>query len=327
MKNRLLMILAISIMIIGCSSGNSNNSESSSSSENSNNEFLTIEGTDIWIRKYPSDGEVILKLNTGDKCEILEIDKEETIKGVTDNWYKINYNGTEGYVFGSQTSLKKEQTFVTQDYTLPKEVIYYTKDICNVDALTKFYPIGFSKDNNFAYLKVKYEWVAELTTYEIILQDLVTDKTTSLVSSKKEGENCKEFENNVKNFWNNNLTDLKSKLNSNQIIQDFNISFTEKCTSDNLTYTFKTTPERKKVESDGDVYNSKFYVVNSNNQKKIFKNIEKDPYFNTHKTLMCLSPYENRVAILLTEDNYSGAYDCLCHDYEIIGCSLTEKFE
>jgi len=67
--------------------------------------FLTILGKDIWVRDLPSKGKVVLKLNEGDKCQIIEKGKLEIIKGLPDYWYKIEFNKTEGWVFGSQTDM------------------------------------------------------------------------------------------------------------------------------------------------------------------------------------------------------------------------------
>lgn len=80
---------------------------------------LTIDGKDIWIRDKPKTGAVIMKLNTGDKCEILEKGNSETIKDKTDFWYKIKFNEKEGWVFGSQTSLK--QTTQTENNLMDKD--------------------------------------------------------------------------------------------------------------------------------------------------------------------------------------------------------------
>lgn len=69
-------------------------------------DFLTIQGKDIWVRSRPTTGEVVMKLNTGDKAKVLEKGKQETINQKTDFWYKIEFEGETGWVFGSQTSEK-----------------------------------------------------------------------------------------------------------------------------------------------------------------------------------------------------------------------------
>lgn len=68
--------------------------------------FLWINGNDIWVRDAPSTGQVVMKLKSGDKCRILEKGKTQTIKDKTDVWYKIDFNGKVGWVFGSQTSVR-----------------------------------------------------------------------------------------------------------------------------------------------------------------------------------------------------------------------------
>jgi len=69
-------------------------------------ESLLIIGNDIWVREIPSTGKVVMKLNDGDLCEVLEKGKYEEIRGMKDYWYKIRFNEKEGWVFGSQTSIK-----------------------------------------------------------------------------------------------------------------------------------------------------------------------------------------------------------------------------
>lgn len=71
---------------------------------------MLIEGDNIWIRETPVNGKVILKLNTGDKCVVLEKGSSQTIRGCYDYWYKIKYNEKVGWVFGSQTSIKTTES-------------------------------------------------------------------------------------------------------------------------------------------------------------------------------------------------------------------------
>ncbi|MGV8815851.1 MAG: hypothetical protein ACOH2D_17245 [Gelidibacter sp.] len=76
------------------------------------NSKLTIEGTNIWIREYPTTGDIIMKLNEGDVCDVLKKDKKDTIGGITDYWYKIKFNNQIGWVFGSQTSIKQNKKLI-----------------------------------------------------------------------------------------------------------------------------------------------------------------------------------------------------------------------
>jgi len=77
-------------------------------SENPVPEILIIEGTNIWIRNKPITGDVVMKLNSGDKCKIIEKGEMATIKEKTDYWYKIEFEGKIGWVFGSQSDIKQK---------------------------------------------------------------------------------------------------------------------------------------------------------------------------------------------------------------------------
>ncbi|PLX18220.1 MAG: hypothetical protein C0599_12555 [Salinivirgaceae bacterium] len=68
---------------------------------------LTIEGDQIWVRSTPKTGEVIMKLDDGVVCDLLQKGEEEIIRGHKDYWYKIENDGKTGWVFGAQTSLKR----------------------------------------------------------------------------------------------------------------------------------------------------------------------------------------------------------------------------
>ena len=71
---------------------------------------LLIEGYNIWVRNNPRKGKVVMKLNEGSACAIIDTSKVDTIKGCIDHWYKIKNKDTIGWVFGSQTNIKSESS-------------------------------------------------------------------------------------------------------------------------------------------------------------------------------------------------------------------------
>ena len=77
---------------------------------------LIIEGENIWVRETPITGEVIMKLNSGNICEILEVGEEVQVRNMLDKWYKIEFNDTIGWIFGSQTNLKTGKTIKIEDF-------------------------------------------------------------------------------------------------------------------------------------------------------------------------------------------------------------------
>ncbi len=110
MKKKILSLFIIGLLtFVACTNEKKETSNVTEKTEVGEAEELTIKGTNIWIRESPSNGKVIMKLNENDKCVIIEKGEEETIKGATDYWYKISFEGKQGWVFGSQTSLAKNK--------------------------------------------------------------------------------------------------------------------------------------------------------------------------------------------------------------------------
>lgn len=68
---------------------------------------LAIQGSNVNMRIAPKlDAVRIKQLKTGDSCEVLEKGEKQTIDDKTDYWYKINFKGKEGWIFGAYTSIK-----------------------------------------------------------------------------------------------------------------------------------------------------------------------------------------------------------------------------
>ena len=75
------------------------------SSEN----MLTIKGAHVNMRKQPNtNSEVIMILEGGTECEILEKGKKEKIDGKSSYWYKVHYKDKDGWIFGSLATIKKK---------------------------------------------------------------------------------------------------------------------------------------------------------------------------------------------------------------------------
>lgn len=68
MKKEFILKILILFAFIQCTSQVSNSSKT-------DNNILTIEGNNIWIREYPSTGDVLFKLNNGSICKVLKKDK------------------------------------------------------------------------------------------------------------------------------------------------------------------------------------------------------------------------------------------------------------
>lgn len=126
-----LLFSILIITLFSCGSGNNHNQENEEAIDEQNidglvsesffneegndesTEHLIIHGKDIWVRSEPATGVVVMKLNEGDKCSIIAKGFFEIIRGEADYWYKIEFNGKQGWVFGSQTSVKNNEQIIT----------------------------------------------------------------------------------------------------------------------------------------------------------------------------------------------------------------------
>jgi len=112
-------------------------------------EFLVIQGKDIWIRDLPVKGKVIMKLNEGDKCKITEKGELGVIRGIPDYWYKINFNDKVGWVFGSQTDIKE---FKPINEAFTGELLALCDDpFVQIAQTPPSFSFIFKQDNSFSF--------------------------------------------------------------------------------------------------------------------------------------------------------------------------------
>lgn len=153
MRSQIKTVLCIVLATILVSCGSSTNTEDENVPKEEV-ETLVIELDGAWVREYPVDGDVLMKLPLETVCEVLKKGKEDVINSKRDFWYKIKHQGTEGWIFGSQTSLKQKEL----TYSIPRELVFNSSleyGMCRSQCLIEeFFPIGWSDDGNyFAFIK------------------------------------------------------------------------------------------------------------------------------------------------------------------------------
>ena len=175
-RNLILLTLLVSLFIAK-SSTDVFSQTLYSASQKKYIDTLIIEGVNIWVRSEPKTGEVIMKLNSGDKCYVLAKGEKQSIRNNTDYWYKIDYQSKEGWVFGSQTSLKQHENLYNQKYLPFKEYIkafileYFTgKDFDEMivryqeEPLAFIHPeIGFARFYNPGVMCGPYDYKANFS--------------------------------------------------------------------------------------------------------------------------------------------------------------------
>ncbi len=108
-KTFLLAAIFVALIIASCSSGtkDENTKDTSETNEEVVKTAIMIEGDKVNFREKPDlKSSLINQLNTSDKVMMLEKGKQQKIGNLNDFWYKIEYKGKTGWVYGAFTSLR-----------------------------------------------------------------------------------------------------------------------------------------------------------------------------------------------------------------------------
>lgn len=296
-------------------------------------------GNNIEVREYPSDGQILFKLDEGDICQLLKKDKRERINGKTDYWYKIKHNKKEGWIFGAQTSLKQKE----RNYSIPKEI----KIDKNLDfgmckgsfgcLIEEFLPIGWSIDDKYFAFATQPENEA-IGGYDLnlFIQNMQNDAIVwqwKYNEHKKTNWNEKTRE-DIVTVWNKNMELFSLKLNEYQIDQNENnnqiIEFPIKVNE--RTYTVRNDKFGRENTSFG-IYEIGSESIAINGENLGSKNIYKKSYDKYEMLLNSkiigglLSHNKERIAIIKINEKrgWEGPPNVL--SVQLIGCHLNGGFK
>lgn len=215
---------------------------------------------------------------------------------------------------------------VTDEYFFPEEVTY-NQSVSEV-LVDKFYPIGWSKDGNFAYIIEPADEGLGNYVFGIIIINLVSNKilwdwyTDPVVDEDLYRED----------IWKKNYDEFKKQLNINGIIQVRNIKLLDKYFSyDKKDFVVRA---ETKTEKDPDL---KIELINHCNifikspdlgEKQISSTDYEMSMILEQQIAGCiLSPFEDRVVVILKSERwgYEGPPDVV--EFELFGSNLSTGFK
>jgi hypothetical protein len=140
---------------------------------------------------------------------------------------------------------KTQNGFINQEYTIPKEVIYYSSG--DNFLKDKFYPVGWSSDGKIAFITEFADEACGCYSMKFEVQDMIRNKMLW-----KWDYNDKGAGENLKIVWNKNYDMFKKQLNNYQIVQgiDFKLS-PAKFIIKNKEYTLLLDPKTETDENFG----------------------------------------------------------------------------
>lgn len=338
---KLLSILIVICCLISCENSQQDKegkviAPNKRESEKKIEKKLTVEVENTWVREYPTDGEVIAKLNIGTECIVLKKDKKETIKGKSDYWYKVKIDDKEGWIFGSQTSMKEKQ----KNYSIPNEV-QIDKDLefgmCRNSKclIEEFYPIGWSEDEEY------FSWILQPDNeaiggydFTINIQNMVNDEIVWTWSFKEhELRNWDEKTRyDIVRVWNENKEKIEQKLNQYNILPINQENKFRKFPAkiNDITYSARTEKQTRRNEafSYEEIGQEKVYMnAERLGSKKVFQKSYGDWGIN-NSTVIGIIPSANfkRAAIIKVNEKrgWEGPPNILT--VQIIGSHLEEGF-
>jgi len=221
-------------------------------------------------------------------------------------------------------TVDSEKTITLQEYKVPKELKYsnHTPEFL----YDKFFPIGWSKDGKFAYVIEPADEAAGLYFFEIIIQNIISDK---IEWQWKPLENEKG---SVTQMWTDNYKLFQKKLNDYGIIQnefklekpnfkhndvDYNVIL-ESETAVNEDYGFDV------------MIGAKIFLKSKQlGSKQVYDYKEKDYSLTLAQIIagVLISPHEDRIVVILKKERsgYEGPPNVIF--YTITGGNLTESFK
>tara|TARA_B110000285_G_scaffold196028_1_gene226719 strand:- start:2248 stop:3051 length:804 start_codon:yes stop_codon:yes gene_type:complete len=126
----------------------------------------------------------------------------------SDNESEVMLNEAENT---NQMAPETSEPNLPTDYSLPKKLVY--SKVIGYDLITDFYPIGWSTESKFAFIREPSDEACGCYFFDIIIMDMITDKIVWEWNFNDEGEGETRI-----TVWNKNYKLFKSKLLKNKII-------------------------------------------------------------------------------------------------------------
>ncbi|MCB9235463.1 MAG: hypothetical protein H6581_27655 [Bacteroidia bacterium] len=238
-------------------------------------------------------------------------------------------------------SRKPVPAFAKQEYPLPQEVNFYGKVQStdyggeNFFLPSKFYPIGWSSDHKFAWVREPADEACGCYFFEIVIQDLGSNEILwqwkyNSDQGEEGGGNVGE---NLGAVWKNKYADFEKVLNEHQIRAggDFSLMQGNQFDWEGKEYQWRLEMERKALE------NNYFNAITSatlwleakgQSAQKVWKYEGSEFFMNLDMEVAgtLLSPYEPLAAVVIakTERGYEGPPHV--KDFEIVGSIQRSAF-
>ena len=197
-----------------------------------------------------------------------------------------------------ETVPESKEPDLPKDYSLPNKLKYTKVNGSNIP--THFYPIGWSFDGNFAFIREPADEACGCYFFDLVIMDMLNDRVIWEWNYNDEGEGATRS-----TVWGNNYTLLKNRLLENKIIpsEGFTLeplTFAHK----NNQYAIKYSTQKNADWDFGNIEKFKIELTSSDLGRKTLTSGTYDEFdmrleFNVSGVLK--SPFEDRVIVVYSE--------------------------
>jgi len=215
---------------------------------------------------------------------------------------------------------------IAEEYFFPEEILY-NQSVGDVIP-DRFYPIGWSKNGNFAYIIEPADeglgnYMMGIVVVSLISDEVIWDWYT------EPGVDDELYREEV---WKNNYDEFKENLNKLGIIQNRDMEFLDDYfVFDNQDYMLRIEIERSddnamNIET---VSHSSIYLkAPSIGEKLIAESFYEESMILGQQVVGCfVSPYEERIAIVVKSERWGWEGPPNIVEYEIFGSNLLTGFQ
>ncbi len=215
---------------------------------------------------------------------------------------------------------------VTQEYFFPDEILY-NQSVGDVIP-DRFYPIGWSKNGNFAYIIEPADEALGNYMMGVVVVSLVSDEIIWDWYTEPGVEDDLYRE----DVWKKNYDNFKENLNKYGIIQERNMKMEDAYfTSKNKDFILRIETEKNDGNDMGieTVSKSRIYLKSPKLGEKLVaeKNYDASMILGQQIVGCFISPYEDRIAIVVKSERwgYEGPPNIV--EFEIFGSNLLTGFQ
>lgn len=158
-------------------------------------EHLIVKVDEALVMNNPDSMKKQFLLFQDYEAKVLKRGKKENINGIDDYWYKIEFRAMEGWIFGAQTNLAKNEVYENECF-----IAFFSRFLCD----------SYQGNNLKSYIhpKINFYWATNPGAYcqlenikSVANKTLQTKQIPAIFHRPPEGNYCLGYHNEASGFY------------------------------------------------------------------------------------------------------------------------------